>query len=693
MNINALASHAIIAMAVGILGSAESDAHNANVTASPATGTVSAPYAPADVLALAERVADHQLRRYADGPTKAGLPLESFKETGWVQGAFFVGLRDLADRSSNPKYKAAILARGQLNQWKLASRPYHADDHVIGQAYLWAAANGAGTEAIAPLRARFDQILAMPPVGVGLQHGERGDSAIPDCKKRWCWSDALFMAPPVWVELSMMTGDQRYAEYAKREFLSVTAYLYDQTEHLFYRDSRFFDRRGPNGEKIFWSRGSGWVLAGLARLIPMLPANDPARAQMETVFKQMSARLITLQKADGYWSPSLLADPATTRPETSGTGFFTYALAWGIKAGLLDRATFEPAVRKGWVALARAVHPDGLLGYVQPVGDRPDNVSHGQTQFYGAGAFLLAAGAVADLKLAPGKDPTVQSPPYPQMVLNVRTQGQNYALKSRYTVPPEHIVGDTSIAFEGLGWESNVAAYRLYLDERMAVDLFGKKTPDNVLHNIGVGNGGYHTMAHWGMDIFEVGKSVGIGGIGRFRDGKVVSLGKSTINVELDNTDAREALAEVHNAGLDEGKTDLKIRLSIRSGSALTRVSARASATDGVPFVTGMNVHPDTTVIADSADEGGWAYFATWGRQSVVKDDLGIALFYRPDGVMDAPANDGTTQFVTFKDPATINYAFGAAWSQDMQGIRSLPQFRAWLDQRRAELTLQQGHP
>ena len=692
MNITALAFRANFIMAATLLSIVAGEAQDANAAPTPAASTVHIPYAPAEALRLAERVADHQLQRYADGRAKAGLPMESFKETGWVQGAFFVGLRELADRSNNPKYKAAILARGQFNQWKLASRPYHADDHVIGQAYLWAASNGAGMEAIAPLRARFDQNLAAPPVGVGLQHGERGDPTIADCRKRWCWSDALFMAPPAWVELSRLTGDQRYAEYAKREFLAVTAYLYDQNEQLFYRDSRFFDRRGPNGEKVFWSRGNGWVLAGLARLIPMLPANDPARQRMETIFRQMSARLVTLQKADGYWSPSLLADPASTRPETSGTGFFTYALAWGIKARLLDRATFEPSVRKGWAALVRAVHPNGLLGYVQPVGDRPDNVSYGETQFYGGGAFLLAASAVADLKLSPGKDPTVHAPPYPQMVLNVRTEGKNYALKSRYTLPPDHTIGDDLIAFEGLGWESDLAAYRLYLDERMAVDIFGKKTPDNMLHTVGVGGDSYHAMAPWGMDIFKVGTSVGIGGIGRLRDGKVVSLGKSTISVLLDNTDARSASAEVHNAGLDEGKTDLSTRLSIRSGSALTRVSARAGAPGGDPFVTGMVVHPGTTVVADGADQSGWAYFATWGRQSLAKDELGIAVFYRPDSVTSAPANDGNTLFVAFKDAAAIDYAFGIAWTQDLQGIRSLPEFRTWLDKRRAELTRKQGN-
>ena len=350
------------------------------------------------MLALAEHVADYQLATMAGGYVPPNTSPDTPDPYGWVQGALFVGLTHLADRSAKTSYRQAIIARGLANKWQLGKRFYHADDHVIAASYLWAARNGVGPEAIAPLRERFDGILKYPPQ-VGLEHAEYDDPRGVSCAQRWCWCDAVFMAPPVWLELAKMTGESKYAEYAKQEFAAVTEYLFDAQEHLYYRDSRFFDRRGPNGEKVFWSRGDGWVFAGLARMISQLPEGDPGRAQMEMVFKQMAAKLKSIQKQDGYWSPSLLADPSTSLPESSGTGFFTYGFAWGIEAGLLDRAEYESTVRKGWGALTRAVHPDGKLGYVQPVSDRPDNVSYDDTQFYGVGAFLLAATAVADLKL------------------------------------------------------------------------------------------------------------------------------------------------------------------------------------------------------------------------------------------------------------------------------------------------------
>lgn len=370
-------------------------------TPAPAPAPPQVSFKPAAVMALAERAADYQLASMAAGWVPANAAYETPDPKGWVQGAFFVGLTDLAARSSRPIYRQTVLLRGLANGWKLDRRLYHADDQVIGQAYLWAAANGAGAAALTPTREALDQILAKRPrVPLGF-YTEAG----VDCQTRWCWCDALFMAPPLWAGMSRATGDARYASYAKEELAATTAFLFDPREHLYYRDSRFFERRGPDGEKIFWSRGNGWVFAGLARTLDALPKDDPGRPAIETTFRQMAAKLRAIQKPDGYWSPSLLANPAKSLPESSGTAFYTYGFAWGVRTGLLERTGYEPVVRRGWRALAASVHPDGKVGHVQPIGDSPDKVSHDDTQYYGVGAFLLAAVAVADLRLD-GPDPS-----------------------------------------------------------------------------------------------------------------------------------------------------------------------------------------------------------------------------------------------------------------------------------------------
>lgn len=350
---------------------------------------------PDAILAQVRRVADWQLANRTNWATMPAARKSVQNPRDWQQATFWIALTELAKYDA--RYAPPLMELGREQAWKLGDNPFHADDQLIGQAWIWAARNGAGQEALAPTIAYFDHVLAKRPTGsLEFIPGSPG-AGWSKCTDRWCWCDALFMAPPTLLQLARQTGDQRYAEFAHEEFKATTDYLYDPVEKLYFRDSRFFDTRDAKGRKQFWSRGNGWVMAGIVRMLDAMPRKDPKRAYYEGLFRDMAARLLTLQKPDGYWSPSLLDTDPGTPPESSGTAFYTYAFAWGIDAGLLDRATYQPAAIRGWDAIVRAVQPDGMLGWVQQVGDRPDSVSAKETQFYGAGAFLLAGTAMADL--------------------------------------------------------------------------------------------------------------------------------------------------------------------------------------------------------------------------------------------------------------------------------------------------------
>ncbi len=369
--------------ALALAGSAASIAAEADVTSRK------------EVLKLAARVADWQLARLGATHGVTRFAEETANPRSWQQGAFWVGMTHLADVSGERRFADALLAMGKANQWQPGKRTYHADDHVIAQSYLWSARHGAGAQAIAPVRATFDAILASPPID-HLSFVPAKDYESTPCLHRWCWCDALFMSPPAWVDLSQQTGDPRYTRFAMAEFWATTDFLYDPVEKLYFRDSRFFERRDDQGRKQFWSRGNGWVFAGIANILDVLPKDDPNRPRLEQLFRDMAAKLKAVQKPDGYWPPSLLA-PEHSPPETSGTGFYVYGFAWGVKRGLLDAATYRPPIDQGWAALTRAVAKDGRLGWVQQVSDRPESVAEADTQYYGVGAFLLAASAIAEL--------------------------------------------------------------------------------------------------------------------------------------------------------------------------------------------------------------------------------------------------------------------------------------------------------
>ena len=347
-----------------------------------------------DVLNLAARVADWQLAHLEKMPAGVtSFSEETQRPRSWQKGAFWVGMTRLADVTHEKRFREALLAQGRANAWQPGPRTYHADDHVIGQSYLWAARHGAGTAALAPLKETFDAILRNPPVAHLSFHVAK-DYESTECLRRWCWCDALFMSPPAWLELARQTGDTRYRDYALSEFWATTDFLFDPVEKLYFRDSRFFDRRDAQDRKLFWSRGNGWVFAGIANMLEALPKDDPERPRLESLFRLMAGKLRTLQKPDGYWPPSLLG-PEGSPPETSGTGFYVYGLAWGVNHGLLDAKDYATSIASGWQALERAVASDGRLGWVQQVSDRPESVAETDTQYYGVGAFLLAASAVA----------------------------------------------------------------------------------------------------------------------------------------------------------------------------------------------------------------------------------------------------------------------------------------------------------
>src|SRR6266849_1648657 len=282
---------------------------------------------PVDVLAVMHRVADWQLAHPS-----------AHSATDWTQAAGDAGLMALAGISGDPKYRDALLAMGEANGWKPGPRMYHADDLAIGQTFAGLYLLYRDPKMIAPLRSRLEAILSAPP------------------------------------------------EVESLDF----HYLYDPGEHLYFRDSTYFDRREANGKKIFWSRGNGWVMAGLVRMLQLLPANHPSRARFQQLFQDMAEAILTDQQPDGLWHSSLLDPQSYPLKEASGSGFYAYALAWGVNQGLLDGAKFKPAIRNAWTALVGCVDGEGKLTHVQPIGSDPKTFADDSTEAYGVGAFLLA---------------------------------------------------------------------------------------------------------------------------------------------------------------------------------------------------------------------------------------------------------------------------------------------------------------
>jgi unsaturated rhamnogalacturonyl hydrolase len=334
------------------------------------TGGTAPTFDSAAVTAIMRRVADYEIARFGTN-----------NDNGWVRSVFHTGMLAAYRALGATKYHDYTMQWGQANNWKLhadSDGVRFADNQACAQSYaeLYLAAPGPqNDDMIAAAEAAFDMMVAAPKAG----HVE------------WWWCDALYMAPAAMVRVAQASGKTQYVTLMDDMFWDTKAVLYSTSANLFWRDASYVNKN------TYWARGNGWVVAGIARILDMLPPADTHTADYQALLRQIAAKLITLQGSDGFWRSSLTQPSAYPNPESSGTALFCFAMAWGINHGVLDRATFLPAVQKAWAALGTAVSAQGRLGWVQGVGSAPGPATADSTNDYATGAFLLAGSEVLKL--------------------------------------------------------------------------------------------------------------------------------------------------------------------------------------------------------------------------------------------------------------------------------------------------------
>lgn len=315
----------------------------------------------------------------------------------WARAAYFTGNMDFYKIYPKEKYLNYALLWANNNNWSLngGTSTRNADNQTCGQIYidLYKLDNQSSANRISAIKSNIDNMV--------------NSSAVND----WWWVDALYMSMPVFARLGELYNDDRYYDklYDLYNDTKVTRALYNTSDKIWYRDGSFMQVNDttPLGNKIYWSRGNGWAIAAHVRTLQYLPLIHSDRAEYVQLIQEMASALIPIQQADGFWYANLADSSHYAGPETSGTAFFTYSIAWGINNGILDRETYLPVVQKAWKALTTiSVQPSGFLAYVQGVGSEPKSsqpVTQNSTADFGVGAFLLAGSEV--VKLSSGEMP------------------------------------------------------------------------------------------------------------------------------------------------------------------------------------------------------------------------------------------------------------------------------------------------
>lgn len=303
----------------------------------------------------------------------------------WTRAVYYEGLMALYQIDPDQSYYNYAVDWGNKHKWGMRNgvETRNADDQACGQTYLDLYEIDPQPQRIKDIKANIDFII---------QSGKVDD---------WTWIDAIQMGMPVFAKLGVINNDKTYFEYMYKMYHHSKVIegggLYNKADKLWWRDKDFVPPyQEPNGQDCYWSRGNGWVVAALVRVLDLIPQDEAHRAEYLQDYKDLMEALLPIQRADGFWNVSLHDANHFGGRETSGTALFVYGMAWGINKGILDEKTYRPVVEKAWIAMSNeAIHPSGFLGFMQGTGKEPKDgqpvsfSSMPDFEDYGLGCFLL----------------------------------------------------------------------------------------------------------------------------------------------------------------------------------------------------------------------------------------------------------------------------------------------------------------
>jgi rhamnogalacturonyl hydrolase YesR len=652
----------------------------AGISLSLSCSSAAAELEPARITASLKRSADWQLEH----PT--GVEIRD----GGI-APFYDGLLRTSLATGEPEYLAAVIRFGTQAGWTPSNRVHHAGDHAVGHAWLDVyLMDKSREERLIPMRDRLSDVIAHSVTGKSAHGSEPITKGVAPAD-RWTWCDALYMAPPTLARLFTATGDRKYLEFLDQEYQFTCDHLYDPAGKLFFRDATVVEKKTPNGKKSFWSSGNGRVYGGLALMLEHLPTDHPKRGFYEKLFKEMTTAIIATQRPDGLWNPSLLEPRETGVGETSGSGFFTFGLAWGINHGLLDRASHLPVITRAWSGLMTRVKPDGFVECVQAVSSDPGHLEAEPALDHPTGAFLLAGSEILRLLgVVPADGASLLKEA--EKIVSSDVTPRAYA-----RLVPERK--------DDLAWENDKVAFRVYgpalrsgpedsgIDvwcKRVARPVIDKWYADDLKRGIS-----YHIDHGEGFDAYKVGDARGCGGLGLWIDGKVVS---SDTYIEAGIIWTAPDVAEFHTVYRYpvevKGKPLMEYRITrLRLGERLCDITSTFSTLANQHFgdkktgdqpphavAIGLNMQGAGASVSLDAGNGIISVYET-----IAGKGFGTGVIVNPAAVvnavrMPAPVEPGGFEqalvIVRPDGQGKVSYRSGFAWAADGE----ITTEGAWLD-------------
>jgi unsaturated chondroitin disaccharide hydrolase len=248
-------------------------------------------------------------------------------------------------------------------------------------------------------------------------------------------------------------------------------------------------------------------------------------------------------------------------------------------------------------------------------------------------------------------------------------------LRSSY---PKRTHAKFTARFEGMGWESDITAWRLYFDKRNAIDLYGKRRPGLYLELFGTPEYDYHEESPFGRDIYKIGNALGIGSVGALVDGKVVKVSEvSDRSWRIVADGPVRSIVELVYKGwkVGERSVDLTSRMTIWAGERGFEHRISATNSDGLMLVTGLPRKPGLSEITKADVGSSSRIVGTWGHQvlmtgatateSLPDQNLGLMLFLSPLSSASPPADADNYLAPIQLNNGVARWYVAAAWDQE----------------------------
>ena len=230
---------------------------------------------------------------------------------------------------------------------------------------------------------------------------------------------------------------------------------------------------------------------------------------------------------------------------------------------------------------------------------------------------------------------------------------------------------------EDVAWESDRIAFRIYGKKLWelenlhtnGIDVWPKRTRNLILDAwYDKGHDSYHIDVGEGADYYQVGTTLGAGGVGIWRDGKLHRGDNFQAHRIIADGPIR-AIFELDYLPIDAAgrKATERKRVSIDMGSYFFRQESTFRADDSAPLEIAVGVVKRPEMVGSTSKARGWAWLSAWAPiepRTHGHGDLGIGILQDKRSLVDLKETDDHFLSIgTIQPGQTLVSYVGAGWT------------------------------